>query len=135
MFRIVGAAIHQPVCACGNVGIDAGFVHVAWLYGAVRRRVERYGNADRDKHDCQTENAPSVHAGPPFQRVAERPPRTRNITCTIQTGEGFLPAMLGASRNESQRAGREVEFLKPRAIAGANQLRELSCKENFSRKS
>ena len=67
MFRIVGAAVHQPVVPGGGIGHDARLVHVAGLRRAIRRRAQRNGNSDRDNDQCQTQNAPCFHARPPFE--------------------------------------------------------------------
>src|SRR5207249_9442718 len=67
MAGVKGTPIEQPVVPSGGVGRDTRLVHVAGLRFVVRRRPKRNGNCGRRNDKCQTENAPWIHAKPPFE--------------------------------------------------------------------
>src|SRR5205807_1255208 len=106
MAGVKSTAVEEPVVPCGGIGNNTRFVHVAGLHLVVRRRPKRNSHSDRDNDEGQTENAPWIHAKPPFERAAKNPPRRCETGCPNLFGVEYPFAMLEARQKESQRRRR-----------------------------
>ena len=68
MFRIVGAAVHQPVDSRGGIGRDSLVVDFAGLHhggrGGSWREMQRQCNSYSDQNQRKTQDSPRLHARP-----------------------------------------------------------------------